>query len=481
VNKVIKQAIVFILVFLLSIIAVSAIPDFYLNATPVKNNIYPNESAEFIFTITNNRVFNMSFTLKSPQLTFWDIMAKPLYDYPNVHAGANSSKQINLFFNPLSSAIGTGTKIVTIEATSDKGIKQSQSVTIYIIPEGTKFGQYYPRVVIEQMEIPRRIDPKEELVLFFKMVNKNSLDIPKVAFRLSSRLIKETIVEFPMPPYNETLLRVVPELDEYAYAGTDTVKMDIIVDGDIINGYEREVEIKAVDIPYEAQENMSKSFLKTVYTYDVLNPSNINKTEAYYLPTSYLDRIFSFTRPKAKISKAEGHNYAWDLKLAPGERTTVIVIRSYRSLLYLAIALVVFLIIYYIFRPDLVINKNAAKIVSKEGGFSESTIQMILKNISNYRLEDINVEEIIPNIAEYVAEQIIGVVTPLSVKKFELRGTVLRWHFDELAPKEERILTFKMRTKLDVVGKFKLSTTKAEYVKKGKKRMAFSNTVYLSR
>jgi hypothetical protein len=475
------QILLFILAVLVSLSAAAAQPDFYVSVEPVTDNIYFNESAEFIFTITNNRNFDSEFTFKTPQLVHWDVFASPLYDYPSVTVAANGTRDVTLLFHPISSSLGTGTKILSVDVVSDKGVKVPQTITIFIIPEGTEFGQYHPRVVIEGMEISQEINPQEELVLWFRLVNKNSLNLTNVTLEVSSRIITKTAVSLPIGPYAEEMVKIVPVLNKSAEAGNDTINMNIIVKGDIIKGYQRTAQIIEVNLPYEFEENVTKSFLRTEFLYKVINPSNIQKTQTFSMPTSYIDRIFSWTSPKAYISKENGQSYAWDLTLSAGETAEIRVTRSYRSLLYIAIALIVFLIVYYVFKPDLVIDKKLAKEVSKEGGISESTIQMHVKNISKYRIEKVDITEIIPNIAEYVPDEAVGVVPPASVRKYELRGTKLQWHFDELAPQEERILTYKMRTKLDVVGRFRLETTVAEYLKKGKRKTGFSNSVFLSK
>jgi hypothetical protein len=485
VNKVTKKSLLLVFVFLVSILscalAAEAVPDFYLNATVVKQNILINQSAEFIITITNNREFDSKFTLRSLELVHWDILARPVYDFPSVEVPANSSKNITLFLKPISSSLGTGAKRITFEVVSDKKVKQNMSITVFIKPDDPRFGKYYPRIEIEGMEIPATIDPRQELVLFFNPVNKNSLDLTTVILRVESRLIEKTETEFALGPYDEYLVRVVPKLNQYAYAGKDVVTISIIVDGEVVKEYERAADISTVDLPYDVKENMTSSFLRSVFKYTVANPSNINKTEPFYLKTSYIDRIFSWTNPKAKISKEQGHNYKWDMAIVPGGSTTVIVTRSYRSLLYLVIALILFLLFYYAFKPDIIISKSASHLVRNQFGVSEATIQLNVKNTSNYRLEKVVLTESLPTIIEYVPENQVGVLSPMSAKKHEFRGSTLFWHFEELAPKEERVLKFKVRVKIDIVGNFKMPETTAEFFKRGKHKIVFSNPVFLAK
>ncbi|MBW3011842.1 hypothetical protein KY311_01530 [Candidatus Woesearchaeota archaeon] len=474
-----KKLLLFIIALLIIVSAVSAERDFDVTVTAVDDRIYRNESAQFKVSITNNRAFDSKMTFSAPDaIAFWDISAVPLTDYPLVFVPADQSRDVLLKFRPISSLMMPGTKRLVLKVTSDKGASIESDIMILVLSEDIRFGKYYPRVLVEGMEVPALINPKQEYLFYFFVENMNSLNLSDVVLQLDGNVVNKTEHHFAIGPYGKKTLEVRPNINPFATPGKNSISIKMIANEEIIKEYKKDVEVEEVFLPYDYKENIQKSFLKAWFNYTVHNPANVPQPEPVKIETGYIDRLFSSTKPKATIYKEGGHFYSWPA-LQPGETINVVIVRSHRSLLYIAIALVVLLIIYYYFKPDLVIKKEAIRVVVKEGGLSDSLIRLNIKNVSGVKLENVRVVETIPNIAEYVKEDKLGVIPPTSIRQFDISGTKLEWVFDELGPREERILTFKMVSKLKVLGKFRLKATEASFMKKGKKKTCYSNTLTL--
>lgn len=474
-----KKFLLLVLVLIIALPAVCAAADFNVKVIPVDDKIYRNESAVFIIQIQNNRASNVTFTFSAPEsISAWLINADPLTDYPSVTVKALKTRNVTLKLKPISLFMIPGTKKLTLKIASARGVFVESEILVLVLSEDIRFGRYYPNVVIDGMDIPAKIDPRSDLKFYFDVVNKNSLDLDNVVVEVSSRLVNKTQYRFAIGPYGQKQVVVTPGINKYAVAGADELKIRVIADEEVVKEYQRNIEILPVDLPYEYNENVSKYFLKSVYSYTVFNPSNLAKTELVKLPTSYWDRIFSWVKPKPSISKEGGQFFAWK-PLPPGEGMAITIVRSYRPLMYFAIAVIVFLCIYYYFKPDLFIEKTPLRVVVKEGGLSESVIRLSVKNISGAKLENVKVVDTIPNIAEYVKEEKLGVSAPNSIRQYDISGTKLEWVFGELGPREERIITYKMVSKLKILGKFKLKPTEATFVKNGKTKSCFSNTLSL--
>ena len=60
------------------------------------------------------------------------------------------------------------------------------------------------------------------------------------------------------------------------------------------------------------------------------------------------------------------------------------------------------------------------------------------------------------------------------------KGTVLKWDIPELAPGEERLISYDIRSKLSIIGSFTLPRAKIKFTKDGKDKIIFSNSVGVS-
>ena len=73
----------------------------------------------------------------------------------------------------------------------------------------------------------------------------------------------------------------------------------------------------------------------------------------------------------------------------------------------------------------------------------------------------------------------LGTLKPQEVKHTK-RGTLVKWKLSEIDPKEHRLITYKVKSKLKIVGALKLPRAKAFFGRKGRKKVAFSNAFRIS-
>ena len=173
--------------------------------------------------------------------------------------------------------------------------------------------------------------------------------------------------------------------------------------------------------------------------------------------------------------------FSWDLTLEPTEEVTIRVIHNYRMILYLLIIIAGCIVAYYMFRSPVQITKMAKNIELHKGVISEVKVMLNVKNISNQPLSHIKVLDKVPNMANINQDFDIGTVRPSKIMKHESQGyTVVRWDFDELDPQEDRLITYRMKSKLSIFGNFELPRAKVIYkTKTNKKRVVRSNKLVI--
>ena len=87
--------------------------------------------------------------------------------------------------------------------------------------------------------------------------------------------------------------------------------------------------------------------------------------------------------------------------------------------------------------------------------------------------------DVIPNIAEVEKSLDIGPLKPEKVVKRSSRGTILKWDLGVLDKFDERIVSYKVKSKLSILGWFTLPAAIVKYSIKGKEFKVKSRKVRL--
>ena len=101
--------------------------------------------------------------------------------------------------------------------------------------------------------------------------------------------------------------------------------------------------------------------------------------------------------------------------------------------------------------------KGADVMEIEEGGISKIKVTLNIKNRTKTKIENVSVIEKIPNIANLVKEEYLGTLKPTKVLRHDVKGTLLKWNIDVLEGFEERMITYKIKSKLSILGSLRLS------------------------
>jgi 3-deoxy-D-arabino-heptulosonate 7-phosphate (DAHP) synthase len=133
-----------------------------------------------------------------------------------------------------------------------------------------------------------------------------------------------------------------------------------------------------------------------------------------------------------------------------------------------------------LFRSPVTARKTAANISLKEGGVSELKIVLNVSNRSNNKLRNIEVIDRIPNIADLEKGLTIGTLHPTKILKHERKGTIIKWVIDNLDAGDERVISYKIKSHLSILGEFSLTPTIVKFNFKGKEIITHSNSLGIS-
>ena len=237
---------------------------------------------------------------------------------------------------------------------------------------------------------------------------------------------------------------------------------------DISNFVYLQVKINEIIIPESEEvseitinEKVSDTFLKDTYSFTIENTGNILYSSEWLdvfseLQTLLLKSNLEYT------SEAYGDDkrITWTYALEPGESITISYSVSYYPVLFsgtlfiLAIALFGY---YYL-------NKFS---ISKEIIKQKDTmmIKLLVKNRTNSEQTNVIVEDLIPKPMKLVKK--FGTMAPAQIIN-EISVTKLVWKFESLAPREERILSYELRSEMYILGDIVLPEAKIVQKKSGK-------------
>ena len=460
-----------LLVLLLLLPIVSA--TFTAELTPDNRVIKLNETAKFLLTITHDSATSQDFEIYSPDV-IWDVTTEPAADriltvYPT------EKRQTTLILRPLYVNPGTYVVPIHVRLSGKNQLVKTFAIIGAVVPT-TPVGTYIPTVTITPKLDPS-IDPRGELTVPVLLENKNRRDLGSVTVKLRSGLINADYTT-TLGPLEKKEVRITTRIDALTPPQDDTLKATVFIGADNTT-YQYDSAI----IPYRVDEYgeiapdaaFQDSFLKHVQTITFTNTGNTPRTLTYTVQRAYWG-LFTKATPRPDIVVRDGTKvYAWEIRLAPREQTELTIVTNYRSIFYLAILIALCVLAYYLLRSPIILRKSATIVTTHEGGISELKVLIHVINRSKHELTDVAILDKVPRIASVVKDEEIGTVRPVKILHDDKRGTMIKWRFDAIEPSEERLIAYKMRSSLTILGGLQLPVAVAKFQSHGRERSTRSN------
>lgn len=431
---------------------------FDVKVIPVKDKIVVDETAEFDFLITNNLQTDEEFTIKKAGYPFWDMYTMPLQNPISLKVGALSSGSIKLFVDPLYiTSVDTYTldAFIVLERT---GEEQKVPITIGIKSTDPLIGGYIPTVLTTTEILPDKIDPRKEFKIRVTLNNQNPINYPNLTIRIESELFKDEAY-YPLDPKEEKAIEITEKLDDVTPPRKDKLIIAIFQDkrmivSPMVKEFTVEEYIEYEEIPKE------KSFLKHRSGTKIISNNPLYDGHIK-IETTPFKKLFVTTYPKADMVKENGKYYlVWETELKQNEMS-VYVTENYRPIVVISLAAIVALALYFVFRSPIVIRKSVANIGLSEGGVSGAKIIIRVKNRSPKQILGIEVLDHLPHLAHVEKDVSIGSMQPHAVLQHPKKGLVIKWAIESLEAGDERVLSYRMRSRLPILGEFNLPAATA--------------------
>jgi len=434
---------------------------------------YTGESVSTEFTIQNLQDETDSFdiTLWPP---YWLGISATL-EKSTVTIDANSNETVNVYLTiPIAVEELMLNYNITVKSVTDEEISDSQTLALRVI-------RRVP-IYISDVKLSKYVlDPMESFKIEVSVTNLDAQLYSQASLQTNIKKDEAIVQRFDdtveIPATSTQKIENSFAFDKYTDPGTykiETILKDKL--NRIVSTKETTLKLNAVyNITHE--KIMSYSLLLQTASIIVKNEGNAPST-SFYITEDIPSFMGPIVQPVGHYTVETIQNrifYHWLVpSLMPGEERVV----KYQLNLWnvwIITLVIIFSVVFgfkYVFTPKVVKSFTHAGRITRG---KEIIVSLDVRNRSRKKINDVEIRDFIPSI--------LGVVGKYDTLRPKVRkvkgGTELIWNFDSLKPREERVITYRIKPSVDVMGSLKLPKAQVKYIdkKKVKKMMASKSVV----
>ncbi len=470
------SALIFNIALLLLSPAILAQEPFEISLSTYDLLVYSGETATVEITVTNNQEKHDVVTVSIFPSFQSKIGAFPETSAINAPLPPKGTMTAKLFFSVLPEAEETiSPTLFKIFATSVKDEKVSTNKTIQ-----TNVMRTSP-VYLSDLRISKSVFNPEE-ILEINSVITNTRSTPSDIYRLQIAIKKggslvrsfdETVSEIP-GKISQTIKKA-HTFDRYAEQGVYSISVNLRDNLNTLIGV-KNLDVKVNEVnKTESQVSQDFRILAIDKTIKVKNVGNIPTSVVLRESIPIFARDWIVTEPSPSAVNVAGASviYDWLVSISPGQEATV----KYQINLWgvwfglFVIVSIVYLAFRFVFTP------SVTKLAKTHGALHkgrEIIVTLEAKNNSLNEIKDIVITDVVPQLTEVI--QKFDTLKPVIRKTAE--GTELSWKLDSLKTAEERVINYRIKPTVDVLGSLELpSSTMRFYDGKRVKRFVVSRAV----
>ncbi|MBI2145923.1 hypothetical protein HYU22_01110 [Candidatus Woesearchaeota archaeon] len=448
-----------------------------IDVTPLDYQITTAEEASFEVTVSNTENVTRVYTLYGLDAV-WGVDVADRKFSLNPEQSKTTTVRVKPLgpFQPSTYAIKLYVDASTPGDTAPVE-RYQRDLTVVLYPEQPV--EYLPSIGVT-VDVNEKISPRNPLSIKLFLENRNPLNLAGMTVRIESDIpefAQDAVVDLPPREQKTVEFSITP--NPYQQPREYTLFFVFERNGETIKVVEKKIEILPLLPGFRVEPIEETIFLKKFTQVRITNEGNVLNTQDVKVPVSLPAALFT---SGVDVGSEQGRFYLhWSLALRPNESTTIEYVTNYRILLYIIVLLALFGLFYWAVQPPVQVRKHAVAVKAGEDGtLSELKVTLEVRNRSRRQLKNIVVTDIVPSIANVTKNLELGTLKPLEIKETH-RGTKISWSLPELDGHEHRIITYALRTKLNVLGDFSLPRATIEYGKRrGKVGKAYSNIFRLS-
>ncbi|MCL6500727.1 MAG: hypothetical protein K6T16_01685 [Candidatus Pacearchaeota archaeon] len=416
-----------------------------------------NIPAEYNFTVNNPNNFDDFFKI----YTLLDAKLAPIKKYP-IAAGLRTNFVVTLLpTESLKNKCGEGSCQVQYYLKADRSGVVEDTFSVRILPLDK----------IISINVPSSIT-RDDTMIIFNVTNKENINFREVQLTFDSEFSKI-----------EKKFTLGPKSSERVEMQLDTTKLKTAKFGDydtklklFINNEYEYVIIQPITLQeftsITTTEASKFSFFGFTRTITKKNEGNSAKLITIEIVKNRFEHAFTSSSIPATSVEASGAlvTLKWQRELEPGESFTLEVYTDYTiPVITLILIILAALGIWLAKRPRVIVKKKAFKVKTKGGEFALKIV-LLVKNIGK-EIKNVKCIDRVPHMVKIYER--FGVAKPDKIEK-----ETLTWNFGDLAPGEERVISYIIYSKIVPVGAITLPRAMVSYTDaKDMRRGAHSNTL----
>ena len=266
-------------------------------------------------------------------------------------------------------------------------------------------------------------------------------------------------VEVPAKEQREISVRLAPPItiNEGKYAVF--LKVASTTNPEITN--DKYVHVIVTDIHEETREireisvseNVKEGVFSKSYSFEITNSGNVLYSDEWTeIFSSFELALLNSNLEYSTEAYGDENKVTWPIDLEPGESITLSYSVSYFAILIGGLLL---LLAVFLFITNYLNRFSVTKELRR--GTDTIMVNVSIRNNTNNEMKNVKVEDMIPKPLTLVRD--FGTVIPNSMVNRK-NGTKLVWKFATLAPKEEMILTYQVKSSMHVIGNLQLPQAK---------------------
>jgi len=471
------KKIIILSLILLSLVSLAVSAQGYeFEITPIRDEVEADETAQFLVMIDSNLSTIKELKIYSPEVE-WDVPSDVIKIYPE------TTTEYKLVLTPLKYVEPGKIYGIRIYFKNKKTEEIVYSDIVEVnVKSTTKVVSAYRPSVRMTVDMPTNIDPSESVTARIKLENQNLLNLTDLKLNVYGDIEDfQTEQAVNLMPLGKKIVELNYNIDPLQDPGEYGLTFELIEGKEVIERKVMPIKIVETTPDFEIEETDEGIFFKETTKREYSSQSNVEDTKTIKIPTTTIKSWFTSTVPESKKITENGNKYfVMDLTLKPGESKEVRITVNYRIIFYLLVIAVIILCIYYRYRSPLTITKSVSDVGSKEGGISELKVTLELKSDAKNTIKKATITDYVPNITSIKKEFSEGTLRPNRVLKHKTKGTIMKWDLENIAPGEDRLISYTIKSKLSIVGDFKVPRAKVSFKKKGRKMTSYSNSVGVS-
>lgn len=445
---------------------------------------YAGETSSLDVTVNNNGAAIDTFSISVWPQQYFGITTS--LDKYLVTLDANSQEKVELKFDIAMDAEEiTPVFSITAKSITNASVTDTQTFYLTIV---RKTNVYIKDIKLEKYTLNPEETAKIETIVI------NIADTASGKYYLETTIKKADSI---IKKFDDTLEGIAPlstaqisksyTFGKYDPPGTYAIQSVLKDSTDkTISSEATNLEIKVVnktcnELLSDITKSTKYNFFWITTTVTIKNEGNVatQNCDVTESAPNFIKSLFSPEVEPDSVTQADGRVvYSWLIpSIEPGPTNKIIIKYSFDLWRIWLTILIVVLIVYGAF--TLFYKPTIIKRHSHEGPITrnkEILVSLDVRNRTKHEIRDVEVKDVVPSIARVVEK--FDTLAPRT-KTSEI-GTELRWKIDSLKPREERVLTYRIRPVVEVTGTLNLPEAKVRYVDKKKvKRIIASKSLLI--